>query len=151
LAEPLPNPTPQYTKEYIYAGSRLLAVEDANANPAPPADLAVWRPSTGTWWVMGGQYSSGATQAWGLPNDKPVPGDYDGDSTCQRIRDLTENYLENIGFSEFGAWETLYRDREDGRYWERIYPEGDGHGGGPPALINLTQAEARQKYPHLFG
>ena len=36
----LPSPTPQLSKEYIYAGSRLLAVEDANANAAPPADLA---------------------------------------------------------------------------------------------------------------
>ncbi len=28
---PAPDPTPQLSKEYIYAGSRLLAVEDANA------------------------------------------------------------------------------------------------------------------------
>lgn len=79
FAAPLPDPTPQLSKIYIYAGSRLLAVEDANANPAPPADLAVWRSATGTWWVMGGQYSQGATQGWGLLGDKPVPGDYDGD------------------------------------------------------------------------
>ena len=44
IAPPSPTPTPQLSKEYIYAGSRLLAVEDANANAAPPADLAVWRP-----------------------------------------------------------------------------------------------------------
>src|SRR4029079_7502748 len=43
--DPTPTPTPQLSKEYIYAASRLLAVEDANANAAPPADLAVWRPS----------------------------------------------------------------------------------------------------------
>ncbi len=80
FAAPLPLPTPSLSKEYIYAGGLLLAVEDANANAIAPADLAVWRPSTGTWWVMGGAAGSQpATQGWGLPTDTPVPGDYDGD------------------------------------------------------------------------
>jgi len=48
---------PQLSREYLYAGSRLLAVEDANANAAPPADLAIWRPTSGEWWVMGSQGS----------------------------------------------------------------------------------------------
>jgi hypothetical protein len=73
---PLPTSTPQLSKEYIYAGSRLLAVEDANANAAPPADLAVWRPGTGYWYVMGQ-----TSQQWGSgqSGDKPLPGDFDGD------------------------------------------------------------------------
>jgi beta-N-acetylhexosaminidase len=37
-------------------------------------DLAIWRPSTGTWWVRGGQ-----TVQWGQPGDIPVPGDFTGD------------------------------------------------------------------------
>jgi hypothetical protein len=79
LSNPLPSPTPQLAKEYIYAGSRLLAAEDANAAAAPPADLAIWRPSTGVWWVMGGPGSQQFAAGWGANGDIPAPGDYDGD------------------------------------------------------------------------
>ncbi len=45
---------------------------------APAANLAVWRPGTAQWWVIGG--ASGTTPVWGEPSDIPVPADYDGDS-----------------------------------------------------------------------
>jgi hypothetical protein len=88
IAVSSPPPTPQLSKEYIYAGSRLLAVEDANANSAPPADLAIWRPSSGQWWYLNnqGQYGAFTFGSGGdstvnppVPSDKPVPGDYEGD------------------------------------------------------------------------
>ena len=78
-----PTPTPQLSKEYLYAGSKLLSVTDANADAAPPADLAVWRPDTtngtGTWLVMGGTGSQQTNVQWGTNTDTTVPGDYDGD------------------------------------------------------------------------
>lgn len=78
LANPSPTPTPQLAKEYIYAGDRLIAVEDANANAIPPSDLGVWRPNkdgTATWWVLGPQ-SQSTTLQWGTSTDIPAPGDY---------------------------------------------------------------------------
>ena len=71
-----PSPTPQLSKEYIYAGQRLLAGEDANATAAPPADIAVWRPSNGYWFVLGQQGSQATSLQFGLNGDKTAPGDY---------------------------------------------------------------------------
>ncbi len=75
----LPSATVQLSKEYIYAGSRLLAVEDANASAIPPADLAVWRPSSGFWFILSSDSSQQTYQPWGSSDDLPVPADYDGD------------------------------------------------------------------------
>ena len=76
-------------------------------------------------------------------------GDVYGDEACKRIEWLTENVLEKLANSrEFGAWETLFRDPEDGRLWERFYPHGEMHGGGPPALRVIGETDARCKYDY---
>jgi hypothetical protein len=47
------------------------------------SDYAVWRPSTGVWWVIRSSDHRVTTQHWGGVfgsfDDVPVPGDYDGD------------------------------------------------------------------------
>ncbi len=44
-------------------------------------DIAVWRPSTGTWFVVNSSNGTTTSRPWGAGafNDVPVPGDYDGD------------------------------------------------------------------------
>ena len=100
-----PLPTPQLSKSFIYAGSRLLAIEDKNSNAAPPADLAIWRPGTGVWWILGGVPGSASTTfGWGLSTDLPLPGDFDGDGKTDFsvFRPSTgEWYVIN---SSSGAW-----------------------------------------------
>jgi hypothetical protein len=78
-----------------------------------------------------------------------VGGKLVGDPECNRIKLLTTNYFEKLGTDESG-WATLFRDPEDSRLWERIYPLSHMHGGGPPALYCLPEEKAKEKYPQLF-
>ncbi|MBN9401182.1 MAG: hypothetical protein J0I17_13470 ['Candidatus Kapabacteria' thiocyanatum] len=74
-------------------------------------------------------------------------GQVRGDSVCDRIQWLTSSYLHRIAYSKtLGAWETLFQDPEDGRYWELTYPNSGMHGGGPQALIHISRSEAKTKY-----
>ena len=69
------------------------------------------------------------------------------DATCDRINWLASHHLREIGVSkQWGAWETLFQDPDDGRYWEQTYPHGEMHGGGPPTLRLLTMEQAKAKY-----
>jgi hypothetical protein len=78
-----------------------------------------------------------------------IPGDggLQADETAKRIEWLTSSVLKKIADSpQWGAWETLFLDPADGRYWERTYPKGEMHGGGPPRLTCIGKDEARAKY-----
>jgi Immunity protein 27 len=69
------------------------------------------------------------------------------DDTCERIKGLISQHFRKIAISkQWGAWETLFQDPEDGRYWEQTYPHGGWQGGGPPALKFLSREQAKAKY-----
>ncbi|HEY6562783.1 MAG TPA: Imm27 family immunity protein [Polyangiaceae bacterium] len=61
------------------------------------------------------------------------------DDTCSRIEELIAQHLDRIA-SDASGWDTLYRDPDDGRYWELIYEQSDMHGGGPPSLVQVDVA-----------
>ncbi len=156
---PTPAPTPQLSKEYIYAGSRLLAVEDAAANAIPPADLAVWRPSSGVWYCLGGVSSQQFAVAWGMNGDVPVQGDYDGDGKT----DLAIYRLTNGA----GAW-WIYKS-SDGSYYtvslgvndDKPAPadyDGDGktdptvfHQSSSGGVWNIAQSSTQTMASITFG
>ncbi len=70
-----------------------------------------------------------------------------GDETCIRVNVLLRDTLQHVAdHPEYGAWQSLYRDPGDGRYWERTCPHGDRHGGGPPVIRCIEEREARGAY-----
>jgi Tol biopolymer transport system component len=42
-------------------------------------DIAIWRPSTGQWWIQRSSDNAVVSIPWGSPTDNIVPGDYNGD------------------------------------------------------------------------
>jgi hypothetical protein len=73
-----------------------------------------------------------------------------GDSNCRRIEWLIHHHLQKVADSiKAVAWETLYRDPDDGRYWEKTFPQSEIHGGGPPNLHTITSDEIKDKYGTL--
>lgn len=67
------------------------------------------------------------------------------DEPLERIHQLIDHHLERLAIAD-GGWSALYRDPGDGRLWELTYPESYKHGGGPPALFQVSETEAQQKY-----
>jgi hypothetical protein len=47
-------------------------------------DRAVFRPSTGEWWIQYYRTNATAKYTWGQAGDVPVPGDYNGDGQYDR-------------------------------------------------------------------
>jgi hypothetical protein len=74
-----------------------------------------------------------------------IDGKVVSDITWARIDWLAQHHLQKIASSTSG-WETLYRDPNDGRLWERTYPQSEAHGGGPPRLSTFAADAAEKKY-----
>ena len=65
------------------------------------------------------------------------------DDNARRVEWLTSERLERVAD---GNWTALFRDPKDDRLWELYYPQGEMHGGGPPALRLVSREEAVESY-----
>jgi hypothetical protein len=69
------------------------------------ADLTVFRPSTGTWYVLQSRtnYTTATGVQWGSSTDIPVPGDYDGDGKTDIAVFRPSNGIWYIQYSSTGT------------------------------------------------
>ena len=74
------------------------------------ADVAVWRPSNGTWYILRSEDFSFFAFPFGQAGDVPAPGDFDGDGEFDAavFRPATGNWFINGSYlgttiSQFGA------------------------------------------------
>lgn len=74
-------------------------------------------------------------------------GTVHGDAVCERIEALTHGLLDIVqDHPKHGGWKRLFCDKQDGRFWERSYPQSDLHGKGPPVLRWISDDEAAREY-----
>ena len=57
----------------------LMGARSGISTGTGKTDIAVWRPSTGTWWILNSSTGAVTQRQWGDVRRHSVPGDYDGD------------------------------------------------------------------------
>lgn len=90
--------SPIYLKrEFIYLGSRLIAIDEAGAVASKPARPIVWSPRTGLWRGVGESDVSPLSVQFGEGAQEAFLADFDGDGRDDRI------VLER----ESGSWSVM--------------------------------------------
>jgi hypothetical protein len=65
--------------DFIYGEPRAVEYHAGDYDGDGTADISVFRPSTGSWFLLNSGTNTVTVVSWGEQGDVPVDGDYDGD------------------------------------------------------------------------
>jgi hypothetical protein len=71
--------------DFIYGEPRAADYHEGDFDGDGATDLAVFRPSTGQWFVINSGSNTVDVANWGTDGDVPVPGDFDGDRRADLV------------------------------------------------------------------
>jgi hypothetical protein len=80
-----PQPVFHLKREFIYLGSRLIAIDEAGSTPIAPDEPMVWSPKTGVWRSLGENEISPTAIRFGREDEEPFLADIDGDGIADRV------------------------------------------------------------------
>jgi len=135
-----PNPSPLPRDGVVtFCSGRTITVHQAGRSPRANAvaadfdgdgrsDIAVFRPSDGTWWILGSasNYTQFFVTQMGSAGTFPMPGDYDGDN---RLDLVVYNPQGLFGAAAAGNWSVRYssNDFNPATQTLKAFPTGSGY------------------------
>jgi hypothetical protein len=102
-------------------------------------DAAVWRPSTGEWFVLLSA-SGGVSQVtqWGASTDVPLPGDYDGDGETDFAVYRPSQDAVIVQNDSCGDWQTIDLSARGIGPGTPVVGDVDGDGRDDPGTYNAA-------------
>jgi hypothetical protein len=79
------SPVFHLKREFIYLGSKLIAIDEAGSTFTVPDEPMVWSPKTGVWKGIGDHEMSPSTVRLGKVGDEPFLADFDGDGLSDHV------------------------------------------------------------------
>lgn len=132
---PLPRGSDQYINTTVAFGFGTDIPVPADYDGDGKADIAVFRPSNGVWYILRSSDGGFTAIQFGLGTDKLVPGDYDGDGKADIavIRDGNWYVLRSADNSFYGITWGFGTDKAvpgdydgDGKFDFAVYRPSDG-------------------------